>query len=668
MKFPSIAAAAFLLLAATAHAAPQRLLALDDLARMHDVGDPQVSPAGDWVAYTVRTVDATADKRETHLWMTSFDGARSVQLTSRKGESESSPRFSPDGRFLAFLSGRTDDKKNSQVWLLDRLGGEAQKLTDFKGGVDDFAWSPDGKRLALIVADQDKDDSGDDKKTPKPIVIDRFAFMQDVAGYQRNLRDHLYVFDIAARKFDILTPGDYYEALPAWSPDGQSIAFVSKRHKDFDRDENWDLFVIDARKGAGPRALTTYIGADNAADNQLGGSPPAWSPDGKFIAYRQGGDPKLIEYATTHLAIVAVAGGAPRVLTAALDRNVDAPLWSADGKSIDFLVEDDRTQYLARVPAAGGAIEHLAGGRDEISAFDEARGHTALLMSNPSLPPEVFAWDGNGAPRQISHQNDWLKDVKLAAVEETSFNSKDGTEVHGFLLQPPAGGAHLPAILRIHGGPQSQFPLAFAFEWQLIAAHGYAVIAANPRGSTGRGQAYGAAIFANWGGPDVADELAAVDDAVKRGVADPNRLGVGGWSYGGMLTNYVIASDTRFKAATSGASISDILGGYGNDQYAHDYETELGVPWKTTAVWEKISYPFLHADRIKTPTLFLGGDKDMNVPLHNGEQMYQALRSLGIDTQLIVYPGQYHGLTIPSYRRDVLQRYLDWYDKYLKGH
>ncbi len=660
------AAASFLFLATTAQAAP--VLTLADYNRVRDVDDPQIAPAGDWVAYTVRSVDAAADKRETHLWMTFFDGTRTVQLTARKGESESTPRFSPDGRWLAFLSGRADDRKNDQVWLLDRQGGEAQQVTSFPGGVVDFAWSPDGKRLALIVADEDKDDtSGDDKKTHPPIVIDRFAFLQDINGYQTSLRDHLYVFDVASRHADLLTPGPYYEALPSWSPDGKSIAFVSKRHKDFDRDDNWDIFVIAAQKGAQPRQVTTYPGADNAADEQLGGSPPAWSPDGKFIAYRQGGDPKLIEYATTHLAVVPVAGGTPRVLTASLDRNIDAPQWSDDGKSILFLVEDDRTQYLARIPAAGGAVQHVAGGRDEIGAFDSARGHIALLLSNPMLPPEIFAFDGKAAPRQIGHANDWLKQVSLAPVTETAFKSKDGTEVHGFLLKPPgSSGTHLPTILRIHGGPQLQFADAFSFEWQLLAAHGYAVIAANPRGSTGRGQAYASAIYANWGGPDVQDELAAVDDAVKRGAADPNRLGVGGWSYGGMLTNYVIASDARFKAATSGASIADILGGYGNDQYAHDYETELGLPWKTTAIWEKVSYPFLHADRIRTPTLFLGGEADMNVPLHNGEQMYQALRSMNVDTQLIIYPGQFHSLTVPSYIRDRYQRYLNWYDGHLK--
>jgi dipeptidyl aminopeptidase/acylaminoacyl peptidase len=659
-----LAAIALSLLAIPATATP--VLTLGDLYRLRDVAEPQISPAGDWIAYSVSTIDAKADKHETHLWMTSFDGARTVQLTSRSGESESSPRWSPDGRWLAFV--RADDKKNDQVWLLDRQGGEAIKLTDFPGGVVDYTWSPDGTRLALVVADEDKDDTGDDdKKTPRPIVIDRFAYMLDINGYQRGLRDHLFVFDIAARKAEQLTAGDYYEALPAWSPDSQSIAFVSKRHKDFDRDDNWDLFVIAARKGALPRALTTDPGADNAPDEQLGGSPPAWSPDGKFIAYRQGGDPKLIEYATTHLAVVPVAGGAPTVMTPTLDRNIDAPRWTDDGKAIEFLVEDDRTSWLGRVPATGGAVAHIAGGRDEISAFDTARGHTALLISDPAMPAELFAWDGAGAPRRISHQNDWLQQISLAPVQEIAFPSKDGTDVHGFLLKPPgATGGALPTILRIHGGPQSQFGLGFSFEWQLLAAHGYAVAAANPRGSTGRGQDYAAAIYADWGGPDVQDELAAVDYAVKTGVADPARLGVGGWSYGGMLTNYVIASDTRFKAATSGASIADILGGYGNDQYARDYETELGLPWKATAVWEKVSYPFLHADRIVTPTLFLGGDKDMNVPLHNGEQMYQALRSMGIDTQLIVYPGQFHGLTVPSYQRDRLERYLAWYDRYLK--
>ncbi len=650
------------LAAVPAMAAPQRALTSDDLFQMRDVGDPQIAPAGDWVAYTVKRLDEKEDKSETHIWMARSDGGRTIQLTGRPKESESAPRFSPDGRYIAFLSGRTDDKKNDQLWLMDRAGGEAQKITDFKGGVDDYAWSPDSKRIAIIADDEDKNDTGD--KTPKPIVIDRFRFMQDVVGYVTTIRSHLYVLDVASHATDILTPGDYYEGMPSWSPDSKSIAFLSKRHPNYDRDANFGLFVIAAQKGAQPRQIADHAAGGADATTPNGNEYPQFSPDGKTIAFVQDGDPKLIEYAANHLSTVPVSGGAPKALTQTLDRNVGAPQWSADGKSITFLVEDDRTEYLARIDAGGGKVQHIAGGRDSISDYSAAHGKIAYLLSNPLMPPEVFVLDG-AAPRQISHTNDWLKDIKLTPVQEIAFKSKDGTDVHGFLLHPGAG--RLPTVLRIHGGPQSQFPLAFSFEWQVIAAHGYAVVAANPRGSTGRGTAYASAIYANWGSVDVQDELAAVDYAVKAGVADPARLGVGGWSYGGMLTNYVIASDTRFKAATSGASIADILGGYGNDEYAYDYETELGLPWKNTATWMKVSYPFLHADRIKTPTLFLGGSADMNVPLHNGEQMYQALRSQGIDTQLIVYPGQFHGITKPSYLKDRLQRYLAWYDAHVKG-
>jgi dipeptidyl aminopeptidase/acylaminoacyl peptidase len=210
-----------------------------------------------------------------------------------------------------------------------------------------------------------------------------------------------------------------------------------------------------------------------------------------------------------------------------------------------------------------------------------------------------------------------------------------------------------------------QFSNEFMFDWQLFAARGYVVVGCNPRGSSGRGEKFATAIYADWGNKDAQDVLAAVDYVVAQGIADPARLGVGGWSYGGMLTNYVMAQDTRFKAAVSGSSISNILAGYGTDQYIREYEIELGAPWRRPDVWMRVSFPFFRADRIVTPTLFLCGQDDFNVPLLNSEQMYQALRSLGIDTQLVIYPGQYHGITTPSYQRDRLERYLAWYDKYL---
>ncbi len=667
------------LMAGSALAAP-RTLTPADIFNEKTVAAPAVSPDGAWVAYQVKGLDREQDKGLTHIWMTSWDGARTLQLTATPKESESQPKWSPDGRYLAFVSGRGDENEADQLWLLDRAGGEARKLTEGKLSVEDYGWSPDGKRLALILKDGEPEEKSDDDtgksdaatakpktdpKRPKPIVIDRYYFKQDIEGYLGARRSRLYVLDLASGKAERVTDaGDYDEVLPSWSPDGKQIAFVSKRHAEADRDYNWDVFVVDAKPGSKPRAVSTFEGPDNDPDWE---SAPAWSPDGKTIAYLQGGPVKLIAYGVRHLAVVPAAGGTPRLISPSLDRNVSKPRFSPDGKSIRFIVEDDGTETLSEAPTAGGAPKPLIAGRQVAQAFDfDAKGRVAALVTSPSAPAEVFALEG-GKLRQLSHQNDWLKDVALASVEEIRFPSADGSEVHGFLVKPPGwqAGRKYPTILRLHGGPQSQYDLGWNREWQTLAGHGYVVVASNPRGSTGRGEAWSSAIYADWGPKAVADVLAGVDYATKLDVADPDRLGVGGWSYGGILTNYVITADHRFKAATSGASISNVLAGYGTDQYVRDYEVELGKPWEHPEAWLKISDPFLHADRIKTPTLFLAGDKDFNVPLLNSEQMYEALRSNGVETRLVIYPGQFHGLTRPSFLLDRMRRYLDWYDGHI---
>ena len=656
---------------ALGQAPPQRKLELDDVYRLRDVSDPQLSPDGGWVAYTVSFPDTSEDQANSDVWMTSWDGARSVRLTSSK-TSEHAPRWSPDGRYLTFLSDRDDAREVDQIWLLDRSGGEAERITDLPGGVSDYAWSPDSKRLALIVSDPDPDSTASSadtahKKTPRPIVLNRFQFKRDETGYLDQRRDHLYLLDLVSRKAEILTPGEYNELWPSWSPDSRSIAFVSKRRPEFDRTNNWDLYLVEARAGASPRQLTTFEGPD--MDPDWGGRPPSWSPDGKQLAYVQGGPLKLIYYAGQKVAVVPVAGGPARVLTPTLDRNVLSPVWSADGASILFLLEDDRVTDVASVPSGGGKIEQLTRGRGFVSDLSVGPGgKVAVLAGTPTLPAEVFAVEGGGL-RRLSRQNDeWLAGIRLAPVEEISFKSRDGTPIHGFLVRPVdyRAGTRVPAVLKIHGGPVYQFSNEFDLEWQLLAAEGFAVVAANPRGSSGRGEKFSTAIWADWGNKDGQDVLAAVDYAVAAGVADPGRLGVGGWSYGGILTNQVIARDQRFKAATSGAGQSNALAGYGTDQYVREYEAELGTPWGNTAAWLKVSFPFVHADRIVTPTLFLCGDKDFNVPLLNSEQMYQALKSLGRETQLVIYPGEHHGFKKPSYQRDRLERYLDWYGRHLK--
>jgi dipeptidyl aminopeptidase/acylaminoacyl peptidase len=667
--------------------APRHRLTLDDIARLREVRDPQVSPDGQWVAFVVATVDTKEDKTNSHVWMVGYDGRGERQITFSQ-DSESSPRWSPDGHYLSFTSSRPGKARGNQVWLLDRGGGEAMQLTDLKGRLQGYEWSPDSRRLALVVGDPDPDDptSGaaptptpqaggaqgsatPTPRAPKPIVIDRYHYKQDVQGYLLSGRhSYVYLYDIATQKLERLTTQNKWdESSPSWSPDGAHVAFMSNHSDDPDRDPIAQLYVADARAGATEKLLT-------ATADRAGRSRPEWSPDGKWIAFLEGDERQYGAYNMEHLALAPSDGNAaPARIKAveALDRGVSSPVFSADGKWVSFLVADDRSVYPARVNLSGGGVEKLLSPPVVVSSWTNAAGHFAALSGSDTQPTEVYAIDGNST-RRLTHQNDALfSTIDVAQTEEVGFKSKDGTEIHGLLTKPVGyvGGTRVPLLLRIHGGPNSQEQHAFSVERQWFAANGYAVLAVNYRGSSGRGQKFSRAIFADWGHYEVEDLLAGVNHVIEMGVADPERLGVGGWSYGGILTDYVIASDPRFKAATSGAGTAFTVSFYGTDQYITQYDYEIGPPWNAKA-WEtyvKISYPFLHADRIKTPTLFLGGERDFNVPVQGSQQMYQALRSLGVDTQLVIYPNEFHGITRPSYIRDRYERYVAWYDKHLKG-
>ena len=432
--------------------AETRTLRFDDVFALKDVADPRVSPDGAWAAYTVRSMDPKADESDVDVYMVPLAGGEALRVTTSK-KPESSPRFSPDGRYLAFLSGR--EGKKGQVWLLERRGGEAVKITAYKGGVSSFEWSPDSTRLAIVASDPDPEapDEDDDekpaaekKKTPPPIVIRRLQFKRDEEGYLRELRRHVHVFDVKARTSVQITRGPYDDGEPAWSPDSQWIAFSSNRTPDADANRNTDIFVVAPRAGQTPRAV---------ANDPLAASSPVFSPDGRTIAFVAGGDPTNMWYAPGHLAAVPAAGGPPAALTAALDRDVSRPRFSPEGKWIYFLLEDGGNSHLARIPAAGGPVERVVAGEREISAFDLGpKGEIVVLESQVDRPEEVSAAGPAGTLRRLTHVNDdFLKGIRLGRVERFKAKSTDGTAIDGYLTYPPdaPAGHKLPAVLRIQG-------------------------------------------------------------------------------------------------------------------------------------------------------------------------------------------------------------------------
>jgi len=640
-----------------------RNLTVEDAFMIKRVGDPRISPDNKWVAYTVRETDLEKDKSETRIWMIPAAGGDAIPMTA-KGSSASRPRWSPDGQILSFLAARGGGK--TQVWTLNLQGGEALQLTETAQGVTDYVWSPDGKRICLVLRDPKPEDLEKDKKKeakPRPWVIDRLQFKRDNIGYLDSRRAHLYLFNPSDKSLTQITSGDTDDSNPVWHPGGELIAFVSNRTGNPDGNSNSDIWVVAADnpdKGKTLRPITKNPGADHS---------PAWSPDGRSLAYVTVTDPEIIWYATQHLAVAPFEGGDPRVLTTALDRNVSTPRFTSDGKAVCFLLEDSGERHLARIDIGGKSLTRPVAGPLSVRAYDlDASDRTVVLISESHQPGELFISGSKGLRRLTSVNQAFLEGIRLAEVENVHFKSRDGTEIEGFITKPVGFDPSLrsPALLRIHGGPVSQYDLSFNFDAQLFAAHGYVVIMVNPRGSSGYGQEFSLGIYRKWGEKDFEDVMAGVDHAIALGYADPDRLGVGGWSYGGILTNYVITQTDRFKAAISGASEVLFIANYGHDHYQYQWEMELGLPWENRELWERLS-PFNAVEKIVTPTLIMGGEKDWNVPILNSEQLYQALRRLGRATQLVVYPGEHHGLRRLSFQKDRYQRYLRWYDAHIKG-
>ena len=626
--------------------ASPRPVTIDDFGELKAVGQPELSADGRQVAYAL----------EGRIYIVPVQGGESRQVTSN-GSSASEPRWSGDGKYLYFLSDRTG---TSQAWKLrvDSFG-EAEQVTHLERGIDTLELSPDQGRLLLSYADEPKEEEAKDEAGagPKePWVITRMHFKEDAGeGYLTDWpSDHLYVYDIANKALTQVTTGRYTESDAQWSPDGTRLVFASNRSEDPDRAYQADIWTVSASASGDDAGLTRLTN-----DEQVKRSPK-WSPDGRSIAFLVAENGV---YAADRIAIMPAGGGDLTILTAELDRTVQSFEFSADGRWIYFDFANHGGQHVARVRLSDGRIERLIEGERNVSAFDfDEDGNVAARLAGMNDAADI--WYGKGArlERLTSVNADYFAERLVADREKVSYRLEDGTVVEAFVTKPLGfeAGRRYPAILKIHGGPVAQFTYGYDFASQFFAANGYVVVEPNPRGSTGRGQEFTNAIVKTWGITELPDVLGAVDHVIELGYADPDRLFVTGYSYGGYMTNVIITQTDRFSAAASGAGHGLIPANFGHDIYQKWYSWELGLPWDNRELYNRLS-PLLRVNRVVTPTIFLGGREDWNVPILNAELFYQALRHLGVDTQLVVYPDAHHGNWDPAFSKDYLERIVAWF-------
>src|SRR5262245_37421717 len=650
-------------------------MTIEDALAIKQIGAPQFAPDGKRVAYTISEWDKKENRRVSHIWLVSVDGGPTTKLTTGE-KGETSPQWSPDGSQIAFLA---DRDKGTQVWVIPVDGGEADKLTSEEINVQSFRWSPDAKYIAFITRDTPKDKNDREKRRKDrfdTIVVDSdFSF------------SHLWTINVDTREKKRLTEGNFSVSDPKWSPNGASIAFVMSKSGsqessfiDISEDRNTDIYMIPAGGGS-PRQLTANPGPD---------SNPEWSPDGKLIAYTS--NPEQKSWAEkTDAMVISPDGGSPRNLTKDFFESAGAGLaWAPDGNALYFSGGVGMYTHIFSVPLGGGKIAQITRENRNYGAFDIA-GNPQIKSpappSNPNEPANTPNWkiaytvsdswaaeDIWVAPlrqmdqaKKITWANPHIRDFALAEPRMIKWKGPYNLDIEGLVIKPIGyqEGKRYPLIVQIHGGPYGRFTDTFNSRAQVWAANGYAVLMANPRGSTGYGNQFTVANVGDWGGKDFKDIMAGVDSVVARGIADPDKLVVMGGSYGGFMTFWTITQTDRFKAAIGHAGISDWYSFHGQSDIPGLMEYGFaGHPWTSAETYRKWS-PMSYVDRAKTPIMITHGERDLRVPIAQAEQYYRALKKRGVEVVFLRYPREGHGIQEPNHQIDLFQRQLEWFDSRL---
>ena len=645
----------------------------EDLYALTSVGDPRISPDGRRVAYVVNRIDGEANGYRAAIWVGPLDGSEQPRQFTSGERSDHSPRWSPDGHWLAFVSNRDGEEKDAhdELYVLPADGGEPRLLTEGKEGVESIAWSPDSRRIAFArrVGDEAYEEKDDRRRPPRRFT--RVFFKLDSVGWTGDRRKHVFVVALDGGDERQLTDGDFEDDEPAWSPDGRRIVFTSMRG------DRWDVELMEA-------LYELEVDAEDSEPRRLtrpdeSGSMASFSADGTLIAYvhspEDGTSPHHCQ-----IAVIRADGSDRRVLTASLDRQcapfplVREPVW--DGDRVAFAVEDGGNIQIYTVAGDGsGEPELLAGGEQSIGLYDLRDGRLVYTASTHTRPHELFVGDGK---RITSVCDGFVASHELADAERFTALSADGTEVDAWLVRPPGldESRRYPVLLTIHGGPFTQYGTGFFDEVQIYAGAGYCVLFSNPRGGSGYSEAWGRAIRGpgsdagpGWGTADYEDLLGVVDTALERfPFLDPERLGVLGGSYGGFMTSWIVGHTKRFKAALSERAVNHLVSAFGSSDVFWIFERQFGGPmWEHVDEWLRMS-PATYAREIETPLLVVHSENDLRCNVEQGEHLFTLLRLLGKEVEMLRFPGESHELSrsgSPLHRVQRFEAILEWFGRYL---